>query len=142
MKILILGMYILMTLQPSTQDWTYVGQSKDGAVKIYLRENSVKMENGFISCIVKTATSPSYQMDLRRARGRSVRGYETYSQSRLIYSIDCSKRKYMLRKRTDYNNVGAFLEDVSLTGAEAKWTDVVPNTVANTIFDRVCRMKF
>jgi hypothetical protein len=47
----------------------------------------------------------------------------------------------MLRKRTDYNNVGAFLEDVSLTGAEAKWTDVVPNTVANTIFERVCRMK-
>ena len=122
-----------------SQDWSYVGQSKDGAVKIYLRENSVRTENGFLSVIVKTATSPSYQMDLRRARGQSTRGYENYSQSRLIYSIDCATHRYILRKRTDYNNVGAYLSDVTPTGADAKWTEVVPNTVANTIFNRLCK---
>ncbi len=132
---------ILFMLAGFSQEWTHVGQSKDGAVQIYLKENSVKNEEGYFSCMVKTTTSPNYQMDLRRSRGRSIKGYENYNHSIYIYLIDCGMHKYILRKRTDFTNTGALLDDVTPSAAEKRWIDVLPNTVAKTIVDKICERK-
>jgi hypothetical protein len=141
MKTSFLILSILLTLPCYSQEWTHVGQSKDGAVQIFLMENSIKKEDGYFTCMVKTTTSPNYQMELRRSRGRSIKGYENYNHSRYIYLIDCGLHKYILRKRTDFTSTGSLLDDVTPSASEKRWIDVVPNSVAKTIVDKICEKK-
>jgi hypothetical protein len=129
---------MLLTLSSYAQEWTHVGQSKDGAVQIFLKENSIKNENGYFSCRVKTTTSPNYQINLRLAREKSVVGYENYNHSLYIYMIDCEMQRYILRKRADFTKSGILLDDVTPSEAETKWINILPNTVAKTITDKIC----
>ena len=76
---------MMLTLHSYAQEWTHVGQSDDGAVQIFLKESSVKDENGYFSCRVKTTTSPNYQISLRISREKSVVGYENYNHSLYIH---------------------------------------------------------
>jgi len=138
MKTSFLLICILLTLQNYAQEWTHVGQSEDGAVQIFLKESSVKNENGYFSCRVKTTTSPNYQINLRRSREKSVVGYENYNHSLYIYMIDCGMQRYILRKRTDFTSTGTLLDDVTPSAAEVRWINVLPNTVAKTIADKIC----
>jgi hypothetical protein len=138
MKTSFLFICILLTLSSYAQEWTHVGQSKDGAVQIFLKESSVKNENGYFSCRVKTTTSPNYQINLRSSREKSVVGYENYNHSLYIYTIDCATLRYILRKRTDFTSSGTLLDDVTPSDAEARWINVLPNTVAKTIVDKIC----
>jgi hypothetical protein len=130
-----------LTLSSYAQEWTHVGQSKDGAVQIFLKENSIKNENGYFSCRVKTTTSPNYQINLRLAREKSIVGYENYNHSLYIYQIDCSMQRYILLKRTDFTKSGTLLDDVTPSAAEFRWINILPNTVARTIMDKICVKK-
>jgi hypothetical protein len=141
MKTSFLLICILLTLHNYAQEWTHVGQSEDGAVQIFLKESSVKNENGYFSCRVKTTTSPNYQINLRRSREKSVVGYENYNHSLYIYVIDCGMQRYILRKRTDFTSTGTLLDDVTPSAAEVRWINFLPNTVARTIADKICVKK-
>ena len=138
MKLSFLLFCVLFTLHSYGQEWTHVGQSEDGAVQIFLKESSVKEENGYFSCRVKTSTSPNYQINLRRSREKSVVGYENYNHSLYIYLIDCKLQRYILRKRTDFTSTGSLLDDVTPSTAEVRWINIFPNTVARTIVVKIC----
>jgi hypothetical protein len=131
----------MLTLHSFAQEWTHVGQSDDGAVQIFLKESSVKNENGYFSCRVKTTTSPNYEIDLRLSRKKSVVGYENYNHSLYMYLIDCEKQRYILRKRTDFTSTGTLLDDVTPSAAEVRWINILPNTVARTIENKICVKK-
>lgn len=141
MKTSFLLICILLTLHNYAQEWTHVGQSEDGAVQIFLKESSVKNENGYFSCRVKTTTSPNYQINLRRSREKSVAGYENYNHSLYIYTIDCGMQRYILRKRADFTSTGTLLDDVTPSAAEVRWINFLPSTVARTIADKICVKK-
>jgi Surface-adhesin protein E len=141
MKTSLLLICIMLTLYSNAQEWTHIGQSADGAVQIFLKESSVKNESGYFSCRVKTTTSPNYEINLRLSREKSVVGYENYNHSLYIYLIDCKMQRYILRKRTDFTSSGNLLDDVTPSDAEVRWMNILPNTVAKAIVDKICVKK-
>jgi hypothetical protein len=73
----------------------------------------------------------------RERGGSKTAGYEVFRQSLDLYELNCRDSTIRVTSSTDYDYLGTVLG--SYQADYARWEDVVPESVGETIIRTVCR---
>jgi len=86
--------------------------------------------------VINAWTSTLYTKKGRAEFKRELKG--TYS-AKSKWGLDCNNKKYAIISGYYYNANGRMLSSFS---DESNWNEVIPGTVAESVFDIVCSIKF
>jgi len=131
--LLVLFMINNVGYSQESDDWIYVGVSKGGD-RMYVKSSYVSKDEGVVTIWVKQyAKKKTFT-----TRGKSA----TYTNVSVLtlYQVDCDQTKINSKSMYIYNAGGILLKSIKLEDYESNWTDVIPDSMGEALFNKVCEL--
>lgn len=71
--------------------------------------------------------------------GFPLKGYEKFKESQFLTEINCSDKKSRILSATDYAENGNILRSESRLPNQAKWKDIIPESIGEQLYRAVCK---
>lgn len=145
--LLILFTITVCAQKVSDPGWKQLTASDDIYFYHYSSKQLTKTPEGTIKFWVKMSPTVQGILDntarnevfhLRQQYHLSTKGYDEWRYRLTEYEFNCSQGKFKILSQTDYKKSGRELD--STTFAD-QWLDVAPDSLAEEMFDRICRGK-
>lgn len=123
------------------EEWAYITTISSDNRKVYFApKRTVPSENKAIKTWIKLVSGGPFssfmQGVIRAENNLSTEGYDKYSHTMELVEINCIKRQARWLTSIDYDEKGEVLE--SRDTPESRWNDVVPDSIGETILEKVC----
>lgn len=135
MKALIIALTFLLIGKTSfCQDWIYVGTTQRDTTNWYVKSKFVKKEGDQIRIWTKTEIK----------KKEIIKDGKTSTYTDVIQLVlmvaDCKERKSKNVSTTIYDSEGKVIISLTIPDYEQEWIDVVPDTIGETVLDKICEL--
>jgi hypothetical protein len=132
MKLIIpISIILLLPMSCNAQAWKFVTKSNSGT-NWYFRESTATNSN------YKKAWTKNIPTKLifTNRKGKLVTAKNGFCVDLQLY--DCAAMKTKTQSIAYYDAKGSVLEIVTFNDLESEWLDVLPDSIGETIFNKIC----
>jgi len=124
-------------------DWVKFMNDDDGNVYSYKKVNSDKNGGNYIVQVwekqIYSNEGREKEIQSRIKDGLSIEGYNKLSEQRILFEIDCKKRRDQGMSLMQYDKDGNVLFSHDIDTNKRKWSYVTPDSYDEIVLKEVCK---
>lgn len=124
----------------NSSDWVIFGKSPDGTIYSYKMVNIDKDDGDYIVQVwgkeIYSDKSREREIQIKRNRGLSIKGYDKLSHCVLLFSIDCQKKMIQISSMIEYDIDGNKLFNGFPDNPQ--WGSISPGSPGGGLYKHLC----
>lgn len=119
------------------QDWVYIGADRDSS-KWFVKSSYVTKDSHINPGSIKIWTKKESKITTIKKKGKTL----TFSDAKelLLIFADCNDRRIKFVSSALYNSSGKVVDSWTLEEYEQEWNDVFPDSIGETMLNRICEL--
>jgi hypothetical protein len=120
--------------------WKFLDLDSLGSAHFYDSE-SIVVSGNIVKVwkkLIYSERGKQYYIKWRIQKKLNVKGYKNLDYTLDLFKIDCFKKKFQILETIDYASDGSILESVNFPEFLSEWSSILPDSVGEGLFKKVC----